>query len=100
MLRPERARIVIVLLLAVVSVTFAVLGPKILGNAVNILYEGVASKKLPAGVTQAQAVAGLRLKGESRLADMLSAMHIFTRVTASTSAPSDAPCCCSSASTC
>ena len=76
MLRPERARIIIVLLLAVVSVTFAVLGPKILGNAVNILYEGVASKKLPAGVTQAQAVAGLKLKGESTLAKMLSAMHL------------------------
>jgi ATP-binding cassette subfamily B multidrug efflux pump len=76
MLRPERARIAIVLLLAVVSVTFAVLGPKILGNAVNTLYEGVISKKLPAGVTQAQAVAGLKAKGESRLADMLSAVHL------------------------
>jgi ATP-binding cassette subfamily B multidrug efflux pump len=76
MLRPERARIIVVLLLAVVSVTFAVLGPKILGNAVNILYEGVVSKKLPAGVTQAQAVAGLKAKGESTLAEMLSAMHL------------------------
>jgi ATP-binding cassette subfamily B protein len=76
MLRPERGRIVVVLLLAVVSVTFAVLGPKILGNAVNILYEGIASKKLPAGVTQAQAVAGLKAKGESTLAKMLSAMHL------------------------
>jgi ATP-binding cassette subfamily B protein len=76
MLRPERARIVVVLLLAVVSVTFAVLGPKILGNAMNILYEGVASKRLPAGVTQAQAVAALKLKGESTLAKMLSAMHL------------------------
>ena len=64
------------LLLAVVSVTFAVLGPKILGNATNILFEGVVSKQLPAGVTQAQAVAGLRAKGQSTLADMLSAMHL------------------------
>jgi ATP-binding cassette subfamily B protein len=76
MLRPERGRIIVVLLLAVVSVTFAVLGPRILGNAMNILYEGVVSKKLPAGVTQAQAVAGLKLKGESTLAKMLSAMHL------------------------
>ncbi len=99
MLRPERARIVIVLLLAVVSVTFAVLGPKILGNAVNILYEGVISKKLPAGVTQAQAVAGLRPRA-SRGWRRCCRPCIFTRVTASTSTPSDAPCCCSSASTC
>jgi ATP-binding cassette subfamily B protein len=76
MLRPERARIIVVLILAIISVTLAVLGPKIMGNAVNILYEGVASKKLPAGVTQAQAIAGLKAKGESTLAKMLSAMHL------------------------
>ncbi len=76
MLRPERALIVVVLLLAVVSVTFAVIGPKILGTATNILFQGVVSKQLPAGVTQAQAVAGLRAKGQSTLADMLSAMHL------------------------
>ena len=40
-LRPEWPRIVIVMLLAVVSVTFAVLGPKILGNAINVIFEGV-----------------------------------------------------------
>ncbi|HET9344428.1 MAG TPA: ABC transporter ATP-binding protein [Candidatus Limnocylindrales bacterium] len=39
-LRPELPRIVIVLLLAVVSVTFAVVGPKILGDAVNVIFEG------------------------------------------------------------
>ena len=76
MLRPERARIAIVLVLAVVSVTFAVLGPKILGNAMNILFEGLVSKKLPAGVTQQQVVAGLQAKGQSTLAEMLSAMHL------------------------
>ena len=42
---------------------FAVVGPKILGNATNILFEGVVSKQIPAGVTQEQAVAGLRAKG-------------------------------------
>jgi ATP-binding cassette, subfamily B, multidrug efflux pump len=76
MLRPERARIAIVLVLAVVSVTFAVLGPKILGNAMNILFEGLVSKNLPAGVTQQQVVAGLQAKGQSTLAEMLSAMHL------------------------
>jgi ATP-binding cassette subfamily B multidrug efflux pump len=46
--------------LAIVSVTFAVVGPKILGNATNIIFQGAISKQLPVGVTQAQAVAGLR----------------------------------------
>jgi len=76
MLRPERARIVVVVLLAVVSVTFAILGPRLLGVATNILFEGVVSKRLPAGVTQQQAVAGLRARGENTLADMLSSMHL------------------------
>jgi len=76
MLRPERARIILVLVLAVVSVSFAVLGPRILGNATNILFEGVVSKQLPAGVTQQQAVAGLKARGQSTLAEMLSSMHL------------------------
>ena len=58
LVKPERLRIGLVVALAVVSVAFAVIGPKILGNATNILFEGVVSKQIPAGVTQAQAVAG------------------------------------------
>jgi ATP-binding cassette subfamily B multidrug efflux pump len=53
-----------------------VLGPKILGNATNILFEGVVGKQIPAGVTQAQAVAGLRAKGQTGQADMLSSMTV------------------------
>ena len=76
LLRPERALIVLVLVLAVVSVTFAVLGPRILGHATNILFQGVVSKKLPAGVTQQQAVAALKAHGHSTEAQMISAMHL------------------------
>jgi ATP-binding cassette subfamily B multidrug efflux pump len=75
-LRPERTLLFLVVLLAVVSVTFAVVGPKILGHATNILFEGVVSKQIPAGVTKAQAVAGLRAKGQSRIADMISGMTL------------------------
>ena len=73
LLARERLLIGLVVLLAVVSVAFAVIGPKILGHATDILFEGVISKQLPAGVTQEQAVAGLRAKGQDRIADMLSA---------------------------
>ena len=75
-LRPERARIVLVLLLAVVSVTFTILGPKILARATNLLFTGVISAKLPAGATEAQVVAGLRASGQDQLATMLSGMHL------------------------
>jgi len=75
-LKPERALLVTVVLLAVVSVAFAVVGPKILGHATNVIFEGVVSKQIPAGVTKAQAIAGLRAKGQGRIADMISGMTL------------------------
>jgi ATP-binding cassette subfamily B protein len=75
-LRPERGLIVAVIALAVVSVTFAVVGPKILGEATNIIFEGAISSQLPAGTTQAQVEAGLRAAGQDQLADMLSGMTV------------------------
>jgi ATP-binding cassette, subfamily B, multidrug efflux pump len=75
-LRPERVKLMISLLLGVVSVAFMVTGPKILGNATNVLFNGVVSKQLPAGVTQRQAVAMLRLHGQSQIADMISGMSL------------------------
>ena len=75
-LRPEASLILVVVLLAIVSVSFAVIGPKILGNATNAIFQGVVSKQLPAGVSQAEAVAGLRARGQHQLADMLASMQL------------------------
>ena len=75
-LRPERVRLVIVLVFGVTSVAFLVTGPKILGAATNILFDGVVGKQLPAGVTKEQAVALLRAHGQGQLADMISGMNI------------------------
>ena len=54
-LRPERWIISVVLILGITSVFFAVIGPKLLGNATNIIFEGIVGKQLPANMTQAQA---------------------------------------------
>jgi ATP-binding cassette subfamily B multidrug efflux pump len=75
-LRSERLGIVVVLVLGVVSVFFSVIGPKLLGNATNVLFEGVVGKQLPAGLTIEQIVAGLRANGQDNLADMLLSMHV------------------------
>jgi ATP-binding cassette subfamily B multidrug efflux pump len=75
-LGPERPLIALVIVLAVISVTFAVIGPKILGNATNDIFAGVLSRQIPAGVTQEQVVAGLRAQGQNQLADMLSSIHL------------------------
>jgi ATP-binding cassette, subfamily B, multidrug efflux pump len=76
LLRPERARLLLVLVFGVSSVGFLVAGPKILGNATNVLFDGVVGKQLPAGLTKAQAVTLLRAHGQSQLADMLAAMNV------------------------
>jgi ATP-binding cassette subfamily B multidrug efflux pump len=76
-LRPERVRLTAVLALAVTSVAFLVSGPKILGNAANVLFDGVVGKQLPAGVTKEQAVAALRAHGQGRLASLLSGTNVI-----------------------
>ena len=43
-------------MLTVVGVTFSVVGPKILGNATNLIFEGIIGKQLPAGMTQQQVI--------------------------------------------
>ncbi|MGZ6339417.1 MAG: ABC transporter ATP-binding protein [Candidatus Limnocylindrales bacterium] len=74
-LRPERPRITLVIVLAVVSVACNVVGPRILGNATDLLFAGLLGKQLPAGLSLAQVDAGLRADGKGQLADMLSGSH-------------------------
>ena len=75
-LRPEAGRILIVVALAILSVTCAVVGPKILGNATDILFDGVVSQQIPAGMTQQQAIDALRASGNDQQADMLASMTL------------------------
>lgn len=75
-LRPERRLLVGVLLLGAASVTLAVIGPKLLGDATNLIFDGIVGKQLPAGLTQEEAVAGLRAQGQDQFADMLSSMNV------------------------
>ncbi|MGH3705194.1 MAG: ABC transporter ATP-binding protein, partial [Agromyces sp.] len=75
-LKPERALVVAVVLLGIVSVVFSVLGPKILGGATNIIFEGFLSSQMPAGATQQQVVDQLRASGDTQQADMVASMHL------------------------
>jgi ATP-binding cassette subfamily B multidrug efflux pump len=75
-LKPQAAVIFVVIALAAISVAFSVAGPKILGNATNQIFQGVIGKALPAGATKAQVVAGLKAKGQTQLAEMISSMDI------------------------
>ena len=75
-LRPELTRILLVIVLAIASVACAVVGPKILGNATDILFDGVVSQQIPPGLTQQQAVDALRAQGQTQQADMLASMTL------------------------
>ncbi|GIF10028.1 multidrug ABC transporter ATP-binding protein [Actinoplanes teichomyceticus] len=74
LLKPQRALVALVLLFGVASVFLSVLGPRLLGHATDVIFNGVVGRMLPAGVTREEAVAGLRARGDGKIADMLAAM--------------------------
>ncbi|MFZ4895879.1 ABC transporter ATP-binding protein [Plantibacter sp. Mn2098] len=73
---PHSFALILVTVLGVVSVALSVAGPKLLGEATNIIFEGIISKQLPAGATKAQVIEGLRQKGDTGQADLLSGMTL------------------------
>jgi ATP-binding cassette subfamily B multidrug efflux pump len=75
-LRPERAQVAVVIVLAVASVILTSVGPKILGHATDIIFEGFFSARMPAGATKEQVVEGLRASGQSQVADLVSNMNL------------------------
>ncbi|MGH8889078.1 MAG: ABC transporter ATP-binding protein [Acidothermaceae bacterium] len=75
LLLPERLLVFCVVALALISVSFSVIGPKILGHATNIVFAGVLGKRLPADTTLQHAVAAARARGDNNVADVLSGSH-------------------------
>jgi ATP-binding cassette subfamily B multidrug efflux pump len=75
-LRPQRVTVIGVIGLAIASVTMTVLGPKILGHATDLIFDGAIGRRLPAGVDKAQAVASLRAQGQGRLADVVNGTSV------------------------
>ncbi|WP_109508160.1 ABC transporter ATP-binding protein [Nocardioides speluncae] len=76
-MRPDRGKVVGVVGLAVLSVAFAVIGPKILGRATDLIFAGLFGRQLgETGATKEQALETLRDRGDGQLADMLSGMEV------------------------
>jgi ATP-binding cassette, subfamily B, multidrug efflux pump len=74
LLRPDRAALLVVLALTTTSVVLNALGPVILARATDLIFAGVFGRQLAAGVSQEEAVADLRDRGEDTVADILEAM--------------------------
>ncbi len=73
-LRPHRMGVIWVIVLSVVSVTLSVIGPRLLGEATNLIFSGAIAAQLPAGLTQEQFIQQLRDSGDTERADFLSSM--------------------------
>jgi ATP-binding cassette subfamily B protein len=69
---PERALTLLVVLLMIGSVALSSVGPKILGQATNLIFAGFLGSKLPAGLSKEQVITGLQAKGQNQMADLLS----------------------------
>ncbi len=81
LLKPYAWAFAFVSLLGAIGVVLAVIAPKVLGEATNVLVEGVISGVLggrfPEGMSQEQVVEALRAGGEAELANMVQAMQNF-----------------------
>ena len=75
-LRPQWLRIGIVIGMSIFSVILSVVGPKLLGNATTMVFNGYISSQLPAGVPIQAIIDGLNQEGKTDQANMLAAMDI------------------------
>ncbi|MFC9688525.1 ABC transporter ATP-binding protein [Kribbella sp. NPDC056951] len=76
-LRPHRLKVSGVVVLAIFSVGLAVLGPKILGRATDIIFAGFIGKRFPSGMTKEQVIEQTRAAGNGRLADLLQGVDLI-----------------------
>jgi ATP-binding cassette subfamily B multidrug efflux pump len=76
LLKPEAAGIYVVVGMVIISVILNVIAPKVLGQAMDVIFGGVVGKQLPAGVSKDQFVEGLRAQGQDNFADMVSRMEL------------------------
>lgn len=75
-LRPHRRMMAAVLVMAMGGIALSVIGPRVLGHATDLLFNGAIGRQLPSGITKAQAVAQARAGGDTTFAEMLSRMDV------------------------
>ncbi|WP_167108786.1 ABC transporter ATP-binding protein [Mycobacterium sp. DL592] len=75
-LTPQRWPAVAVIVLTIGGIALGVAGPRILGHATDLLFNGVIGRQLPAGITKEQAIAAARARGDTTFADLLSGTNV------------------------
>ncbi|MGI9125499.1 MAG: ABC transporter ATP-binding protein, partial [Mycobacterium sp.] len=75
-LAPQRLPLAAVLAMSVAGIALSVIGPRVLGHATDLLFNGVIGRRLPSGITKTEAIAEARARGDARFADLLSGMNV------------------------
>jgi ATP-binding cassette, subfamily B, fatty acid transporter len=75
-LTPQRWPTAAVISLGIGGIALGVIGPRVLGHATDLLFNGVIGRRLPAGITKEQAVAAARARGDNTFADLLSRANV------------------------
>ncbi|MFJ2604274.1 ABC transporter ATP-binding protein [Streptomyces sp. NPDC087425] len=70
--RAERGTLCLMVCSMALSVGLNVIGPKLLGNATDLVFAGIVGRRMRAGTSREQALAGLRAHGSGGVADMLA----------------------------
>lgn len=76
-LAPQRFLTATVITLSMTGIAIGVIGPRILGHATDLLFNGVIGQQLPAGQSREQAVEAARARGDGQFAQMLSGMNVI-----------------------
>ncbi|WP_353988800.1 ABC transporter ATP-binding protein [Ruicaihuangia caeni] len=76
LLRAERAAMLVVVALVAISVVLTVIAPKILGMAMDTIFNGIIGAQLPAGLTLDQVIEQARANGNGQFADMLQGTSV------------------------
>ncbi|MEU3616670.1 ABC transporter ATP-binding protein [Streptomyces sp. NPDC006872] len=69
--KPERLTLYVMLVCVVFSVGLNVVGPKLLGQATDLVFAGIVGREMPAGTSKEQALDAMRERGDGSVADML-----------------------------
>lgn len=76
-LAPQRFLTATVITLSMTGIAIGVIGPRILGHATDLLFNGVIGRQLPAGQSREQAVEAACARGDGQFAQMLSGMNVI-----------------------
>jgi len=72
----DRVPVLSLVAFGLVGVALSVVGPRILGHATDIIFDGFVSSRFPEGMTKAEAVESLRAEGQDQLAQLVGSLDL------------------------